>query len=170
MLKNIVLFALSIGALVSHGSWAQSGPEYFKLFTLERTLNANQVVYEVNPSNTTNPIHAYWVMLAQDGHLEELTRLERNKAYGTEVISQADGEIKFILKAFSGHPITVRTDPETKIPYAVITLASGEKILKDIYLTLSGGLIPGVKKVDLYYQDDKDGPTLHETIDPNSKK
>ena len=166
---NKLLGILTVfGTVVSLSSFAQSAPGYTKLFTLERSNNKNQVVYEVNPANTNNPVHAYRIMLEDDGHTEELTRLERNRAYGTTVVSQSNTEIVFTIKAFQSHPLTVKFDPDTKVPYATIALPDGDKILKDIFLTLTGGLIPGVRLVDIYYENQKDGPLLKETFDPKN--
>ncbi len=167
MKSLIVLFLLST-VFTSSFSYAENLPQYSKIFTLERTLNTNQVVYEANLLNQNYPIHPYWVMRAQDGHFEELNRIERNRAYGVEIIKQSSSEVKFAIVSFRSLPVTVRLDPVNQLPYASITLSSGEKILKDIYLTVSGGLIPNVSKIDISYQETNDGPVLHEAFDPAS--
>lgn len=72
-----------------------------------------------------------------------------------------------MIKAFRSHPITVRVDAATQALYAVLTLDTGEKILKNIFLRLGGGIVPSVKMIDVYYQDTLDGPILHEEYNPN---
>jgi hypothetical protein len=55
------------------------------LFIIERSKNANVVHYdaqltadgEIDPNE---PVIAYWVMLATDGHREELNWIEKKKA------------------------------------------------------------------------------------------
>lgn len=141
--------------------------EYTNLFTLERTTNKNQVVYEADFSNQAVPIHAYWIMNAQDGHKEELNRIERNKAYGVEVVSRKPDEIQFIIKAFRQHPIIVKKEDATSNPIAVLKINSEFKILKNIFLHVVGSFIPSVTAIDIYYQNVKDGPVLREIYDPN---
>ena len=156
---------LGLGIILSSNYSHASG--YSKIFTLERTLNTNQVVYEVDLSNTDNPVHPYWIMLAEDGHTEELNRIEKSRAYGTEVIEQTPSELKFEIVSFRSHPISVKVDPETLTPYATMILSGGEKILNDVFLTATGGIFPKVIKIDISYQDVKNGPILKESIDPS---
>lgn len=154
------LFSILLVSSVAHA-------EYTTLFTLGRTLNKNEVVYEADFANKSAPIHAYWIMHAQDGHREELTRLERNKAYGIEVVSQKQDEIQFIIKAFRTHPIIVKKDSLTSKPYSILKINLQDKILKNIFLHLAGTLFPSVTSIDIFYQNVKDGPVLRESYDPN---
>ena len=168
MMKKILCLCFGM-SWVSSFSYADNFSSFSKLFTLERTLNANQVVYEADLSDRNEPIHPYWNMLAEDGHTEELSRIERSRAYGTEIIEQTPDELKFVIVSFRSHPLTVRIDPETQLPYATIALSGGEKILKNIFLTVVGGIFPKVLKIDVSYQDAKDSQILHEFIDPNAE-
>lgn len=65
---------------------AEAGPT---LFVIQRSLNANEVHYDVKTGAdgalAEEPVVAYWVMKAEDGHREDLTFLERKMAYGFEV-------------------------------------------------------------------------------------
>jgi hypothetical protein len=58
-----------------------------ELFSIARSKNANTVRYAVRLArdgslDLAQPIEAYWLMLAEDGHREELTWTERKLAYG----------------------------------------------------------------------------------------
>src|SRR4051812_47977997 len=59
------------------------------LFTIQRTENTNELVYEARLApgglDTKDPIKVYWVMKAEDGHLEDLTEAEKQMAYGVRV-------------------------------------------------------------------------------------
>lgn len=57
------------------------------LFTIEKSSNANRVQYEAHLKpdghiDPQQPVSAYWVMAAEDGRRQELSFLERAKAYG----------------------------------------------------------------------------------------
>ena len=168
-MKKYLKFCLFGLLATSIFSYSYASPGYSKIFTLERTLNSNQVVYEANLSSVDYPIHPYWNMRAEDGHTEELNRIERNRAYGVEIIKQSATEVDFAIVAFRSHPVKVRLDAVSKTPYATITLSSGEKILTDIYLTVTGSIFPSVSKIEISYQNAKDGPVLHESFDPNAE-
>jgi hypothetical protein len=163
-----LIFSLGL-ALFLTASRSQAGnlPGYTTLFTLERTSNTNQVVYEANLDNSDNPIHAYWIMRAQDGHTEELTSTERTRVYGTKLISATPEVAQFSIVSFQSRPITVRLDPTTHAPYATMNMNHQDRILIDFFLNLGGFLIPHVNSVDLTYEDTLDGPALHDTFNPN---
>jgi hypothetical protein len=133
------------------------------LFTLERSQNANQVVYELKPSVAAGApylIHPYWRMLAQDGHTEELTGMERG-VYGVQVSVDTADSVVFALKALTSYRLAVAPNPPAGAPHAVIQLANQAWILKRIYLHLSGGLIPGVNAVDLEVQSSDGAPSSY---------
>lgn len=58
-----------------------------ELFTLARNTNANVLKYAARIGkdgqlDSSDPIEAYWLMLAENGRREELTWTERHLAYG----------------------------------------------------------------------------------------
>src|SRR5216110_1933101 len=70
---------------------------YLPLFIIERSINANVVHHDAKLSDDGNldpqePVVAYWVMAAKDGHRQELNLLERAKAYGFTVHPDASGK------------------------------------------------------------------------------
>jgi hypothetical protein len=57
------------------------------LFTIERSKNANVVHYDARLTadgelDPKEPVIAYWIRLAEDGRREELSWIEKKKAYG----------------------------------------------------------------------------------------
>jgi hypothetical protein len=151
-IKTIVT-RLELGAaiLVSTSAYAAPTP----LFTLERSTNANQVVYELRADAT---IHPYWRMLAQDGHTEELTSFERERAYGVVMLASPDTAlVRFSVKALPAYSLSVTTNPPTGQAYATVHLLGNELTLKRIYLHVSGGLIPSVKSIDIEAQNGDSG-------------
>jgi hypothetical protein len=85
-----VLFMAAAGLLAARMDIRQT-----PLFVIERSANANVVHYDANIGangelDPHQPITAYWVMAAIDGHREELTPLEKSRAYGFTVESSPD--------------------------------------------------------------------------------
>jgi hypothetical protein len=83
------LLAIALPALgETAGSVGDPCPEH--LFVIERSKNANIVVYDANrgPSgdlSATEPIVAYWLLNGENGKREELNRVDRDRAYGFDV-------------------------------------------------------------------------------------
>src|SRR5262249_37928011 len=82
--------ALAILALASIGvgaAGAQTCPAH--LFIVARSTNANVVAYDANrgPDGAfvkAEPVVAYWLLDGDESRREELTRFQRNRAYGVE--------------------------------------------------------------------------------------
>ncbi len=84
------------------------------LFVIERSQNANTVVYDLRlEANGTpprkHPIDAYWMRYASSGERMELRWLEKRMAYGVKIksaVSPAGFDVR--LKAFDKRLISVR--------------------------------------------------------------
>jgi len=138
-----------------------------ELFRVARSTNANVVVYETRFAasgslDRRDPVHATWVMLAVDGHREELNVLEQGLAYGFDVRPVADGEYELRLHAQPDRPIGVRM--QQGCPVAFVNIAGRESILKRIFVTAGGGPIPEVRSVELDGYDPEDGEEVREVI------
>ena len=60
------------------------------LFIIERSKNANVVHYDARLTadgklDPREPVIAYWVLSAEDGRREELSWIEKKKAYGFDM-------------------------------------------------------------------------------------
>ena len=91
------LLAASLFFTVSVLTPAKPTTMYRPLFIIERSINANVVHYDAKLSDDGNidpqePVIAYWIMAAKDGHRQELNLLERAKAYGFTVRPDASGK------------------------------------------------------------------------------
>ena len=85
-------------------AWPATAPGE-PLLILEKSSNANRVVYEVDPSRP-EPVHAFWEMLAEDGHVEELNSFERARIYGVTVSRHDSRGVTFTFKALPEYPVT----------------------------------------------------------------
>ena len=136
-----------------------------ELFRIARSTNANVVVYEARLGapgslDPREPVHASWIMLAGDGHREELTFLERGLAYGFEASEGSALELK--LRAQPERPIAVRF--LGGCPAAFTTIAGRRAILRRIFVQVGGGPFPEVQSVELLGSDASDGTEVRESV------
>lgn len=141
------------------------------LFVIERSSNKNQVHYDANLSpdgqiDPNQPIQAYWVMAAQDGRREELTTLERARAYGFNVEPESGSHsFRLTLVAQKQRPIHVYSEGGTV--RAETTIAGHRAYLTCIYANTHKVLaVPTVKSIDWFGVDVNTSEVVHETVIP----
>ncbi len=142
-----------------------------ELFRIERSKNANVIVYELRrrPDGTVDraePVRASWIMLAAGGGREDLNLLERTLAYGFDVKEATPGWI-LTLKAERKRPLHVREAAGCLQAMAAIGGRLGA--LKRVYVKADDRqLIPPVEYVDVFGVDPDSGAALHERIVPET--
>ena len=83
----LALTALAPAPARAESDQAAKGPQPQRLFRIERSTNANIVVYDAlveadGNLPKKNPIDVYWVRLAEEGQRKNLNGIERRMAYG----------------------------------------------------------------------------------------
>lgn len=163
MITASVLLLLAMGQLSGDGRCAT------ELFRIERSTNANVVVYETNRTadgrlDPREPVRAEWIVLADDGRREGLTFLERAFAYGFEVEgSDPESGLFLTLKAERSRRIQVRM--RDGCPRAFAVIAGREALLDLLFVDVDGGgLAAKVRGVDLRGADAVTGAPLEERI------
>jgi hypothetical protein len=141
------------------------------LFIIERSTNANVVHYDTRLTadgklDPKEPVIAYWVMRAEDGHREELTGMEKEKVYGFDI--KPDPSV-------NGYKMTLMAAPQQQITVkkagdairAEMVIGGQPAVLEKIYINASGGLT-GTKVHDimLYGKDLKTGRKCSQKIVP----
>ena len=140
------------------------------LFVIERNTNANVVHYDAHLTpngdlDSLQPIDAYWIMDALDGRREELTGLERSRAYGFKVEQADPHSIRIELVAQKRRTIDIRR--EGGAVRAETTIAGHRAYLSKIFVNAGKVLaVPKVKSIELYGTDVATGERLHETVVP----
>jgi hypothetical protein len=80
----------------SAASAVSAGDTQVPLFVIERSVNGNVVHYDAQLKDgkldPQQPVVAYWVM-AENGRRQELTLLERLKAYGFSIFPDKQAEV-----------------------------------------------------------------------------
>src|SRR5207248_2569019 len=86
------------------------------------------------------PVIAYWVMAAQDGHRESLNIIERTKAYGFDIRRDGPNEsYTMTLVSDSHRPIRIYLKDGSVL--AETTIEGRRAFLKKIYVTTRKGWV-----------------------------
>jgi hypothetical protein len=141
------------------------------LFIIERNKNTNVVHYDAQLTadgelNPKEPVIAYWVMLAGDGHHEKLNWIEKKKAYGFSVTPDHSVKgYKLTLVAAPNKQIIVRKDKDAIRAEAIIN--GQPALLEKMYINATDGLTgPKVNYIEIFGKDLKTGEKLHEKMVP----
>jgi len=141
------------------------------LFIIERSKNANVVHYDARLTadgklDPEEPVIAYWVLLAEDGRREELSWIEKKKAYGFTI--KPDRSVKgyeMTLVAAPERQITVKKDKDAVS--AEVVIAGRPAVLEKMYINASDGLTgPKVQYIEVYGKDLQTGEKCREKLVP----
>ncbi|HEY7114275.1 MAG TPA: DUF4833 domain-containing protein [Thermoanaerobaculia bacterium] len=141
------------------------------LFTVERSKNANVVVYDAKRDasgelDPAGPVEEYWILNADQGQRQELSRVERERAYGVDVAPGLETKT-FVLtfKAQKKRAFTVRM--HDGCPEVLTRIHGHEAVLSRIYVkSKEGGLMPRVESIELFGHDAATGETVKEKFAP----
>ena len=125
------------------------------------------IIYELNLKNgvmdTVEPVHIYWICYAEHGQREELTELQRKRAYGlaTKYITKDHYELRFLADKKYVMNLMKGSDNKFHI-YQMIN--QKQVIFSKIYLQLHGGtlLSPNIEYVVLTGIDPATGAEVSE--------
>ncbi len=141
------------------------------LFVIERSKNANIVVYDANrgPSGdfeAASPVAAYWLLNGENDKREELTKLERDRAYGVDVTpGDTPGTYVMAFKAARKRRLAVRMLNEC--PVTIAPIGGHDGILRKLFVqSKEGSFPPGVEYLELFGEDVATGEPLYEKFVP----
>jgi hypothetical protein len=141
----IVFFSFALPALAFAVTLQQ-------LFVIERSKNANIVIYEARLDDagallSDSPVIAYWKLNATTGKKEALSMLDK-KAYGFSIKKEGD-RYQMTLAAFKKRPIKIIIDGNTV--RAQITINGIQSWLTKVYVKAKdNGVIPKVDYLELF--------------------
>lgn len=139
------------------------------LFYVQRTINANTIVYTLNQDkdgnlNEKEPIKVYWIKYAQGGKIDPLTYIQRNYAYGVKSKLIDKDKESYLLEFVSYNKkqfYLLKSKTDSK--YHVWGYINNKlTILTNILVKIEGGTfwIPNVKYVEVKAID----PTVSEEV------
>jgi len=142
------------------------------LFVLERSTNANVVVYDAKrlPSgelDPARPVVAYWIVNEDRGQREELTSFQWNRAYGFGCRpSQKPGRYRMTFKASRGRSLAIQL--LDGCPVAMTRIAGRKGIVRRIVVHVGKKflLLPTVDSVEIFGEDPQTREPLREEFHP----
>jgi hypothetical protein len=169
--SNAWLKPLAFVFLISSALEAAEGTCPAHLFIITRSKNTNIVAYDANPDKSgdiksSEAVVAYWLLNGEKDKREELTRMERERAYGVETApGDSPGTYSLVFKAQRTRPMTVRTLKDC----LVVTTSIGGRnaILRKLYIQSKEGIaLPKVEYVEFFGEDPDTGEPVYEKINP----
>jgi hypothetical protein len=140
-----------------------------QLFYLQRTPNANTVIYELNEENgslnTRDPIRVFWIRYAEKGQKAELNPMQRDFAYGIKATKIDDDNYELHFVAYKQLLLHLRKGANKKyLVYAKINQKPA--VLVRIYLHMNGGSLfsPHIEYIELKGVDPDNGTEVIEKI------
>ncbi|MBL7858230.1 MAG: DUF4833 domain-containing protein [Cyclobacteriaceae bacterium] len=139
------------------------------LFYIQRSNNANTVMYEINRQTPTSiqekdPVHVYWIRYAEKGQRRDLNYIERTLAYGVrcEPLSKNTFTLRFVASKTRVAEIFLNEKGQAT---AHMLINNKKSTLRKIFVqvTETGWLIPKVDYVEFFGTDT-------ETLQPTYEK
>ena len=141
------------------------------LFVIERSKNANIVVYDANLASTgdftaSEPVKAYWLMNANKGEREELNIVERQRAYGFDVVP-GDAPATYVLTFKAGRKRQFTICKHNGCPTAFVAIGGKNGILRRLFVRSKEGFgRPTIEYVEFFGEDAANGGPLYEKFVP----
>lgn len=152
--KNKFKLTIVLAVLCS-GLFANKPTDTNHLFKIERSKDADQVVYTINLDgrgklNLEDPIKVFWVRYSSANEIEPLTWVQKNYAYGITYERIAAGHVEFSLKAYPDRKLLLK---ETNDGYKVFTISQNKQVeLNKLVIWFDGGTfwVPKISKVEIH--------------------
>lgn len=148
---------------------AQTGPQ--PLFKIERSKNANIIQYDAQIGSDgkllkKEPVIGYWIRLAEQGQVKQLSWVQRTFAFGFSAKYHRDSDTATIdMVADIGQPITVKRIEGKYM--AVIDFEGQPSQLERIFIQAHGkGISVTVEYVEIFGVDLKTGEPTYGKIIP----
>ena len=116
-------------------------------------MNANVVLYEPafrgdRSLDPARPVRVTWRLDAEDGRREGLNFIERIRAYGIDVEPLGERDAwRVKVRALPSRPLVLRAG--AGCPLVIAEVAGRDVVLRRVFVTSTGGLLPKVASVDL---------------------
>jgi hypothetical protein len=138
-----------------------------QLFYIERSVNANTVVYAARMDGDGHldaraPVDVFWRWFNIDGHKKPLNFIERMMAYGVHATGTAP-PVHFSIVPLPEREMTLALDANRK-PQALMKIGGHTVRVVYVYLEVIDGLIPKVPSLDIFGIDTASGKAIREHL------
>ncbi len=140
-----------------------------QLFYLQRTFNANTIIYKLNYKNAVldaeEPIHVYWLRYNEQGQKAELNFFQRKFAYGVKSTLISKDKYQLHLVSYKKFPMYLIKEANNKY-YVYATINQKQAILNRIFVKITGGSLwaPDVEYVEVKGVDPATGKEVMERM------
>jgi hypothetical protein len=146
-------------------------PTRQSLFKIERSKNANIIQYDAQVGSDgklvkKEPIVGYWVRLAEQGQVQELSWVQRTFAFGFKAKLDSNREAAQLdMAADFGQPIMViRNGDEYR---ATFSIEDSLAYLEKIFIQASGkGMSITIEYIEMFGEDIKTGEARYQKFFP----
>ena len=170
-MRNCLMVVVCLMACAS-GYLHAAGPEKQALFWVERSKNANIIQYDaqIGPDGKLyrdEPVVGYWIRLAKEGQVEEMSWLQWVFAFGFDVELSDDGDsAEMIMRGGKERPITIRREGDGYC--AVLMMEGAPACIEKAYINSKRkGLSFKVYYLDFWGFDTATGERRYERIVPD---
>jgi len=128
------------------------------LFYIQHSQNHNTFVYEANIANKKinpdEPIKIHRIAYTKGGVKEELTKMQRNLAYGIEFKKIKENQYEFSLVSYPEKKLYLEISEKGK-PQVKTTINGKKIILQKMFLTMQKGatIKPKIEYIDFHGTD-----------------
>ncbi|WP_303918736.1 DUF4833 domain-containing protein [Draconibacterium sediminis] len=167
----VVLIGLILNEVINPSFAFGSEKDKNYLFKIERSRDADVVIYEANLKedgslNQENPVRVYWEKLTDNGRIEPLTKVQNSLSYGLKFLEANSYETEFQLVAFK-QSMTLKKN--TNGDYKVyVRIDNQEMEVERIFIWFSNKSywFPKVGRVELYTKTTNTREILAKVITP----
>ncbi len=144
------------------------------LFYLQRTIDRNTLVYEINHNadgslNRKKPVKIYWIDYENGATISQLTYAQNKFAYGIKVLDIGKKDPVFKLNLVSYQKIDLYLKASDKGSYAIHVILNGKPcLLHRVLVNITGGtnLNPDVSSIELTGKELATGEQVIEKFKP----
>jgi sterol desaturase/sphingolipid hydroxylase (fatty acid hydroxylase superfamily) len=142
------------------------------LFFLQRTPDANTVVYQLNVDEKGRldlkmPVKASWIRYEENGRMKALTAIERKFAYGIKCTALGNDSFEVRLVSYQKLPLYLLKSVHDQ-HYRIYVRDEGKSLLlKRVFVKVEGGSFwfPKVHYIDLFTVHSENGAEVLKRID-----
>ncbi len=167
----LVLFLLMVGQLLAAQSNLPEPKIKNLLFFLQRTPDANTVVYQLNLDKDgavieKAPVKASWIRYEENGMVKELSSVEKKFAYGVQCKQLGNESYEVRLVSYKKLPMYLQKTPTDQQYRLYIKDEGKDLLLKRVFVKVEGGgfWLPKVHYIDLFTVDSENGAQILKRI------
>lgn len=178
---NLLLIILCFSSVAQkikpfYGPFPEPAPNKNMLFYLQRTVDRNTLIYELNYEpggelNGKNPVKVYWIDFEDGAKISPLTFIQSKFAYGinSELIDKEKGTYQIHLVSYKKIKFDLIPSGKNQHYQVHVLIKDKPAILNRIFINILGGtyMNPIVSYIELTGDELKTGTRITERIKPD---